>query len=182
MKTTWLVLVLVVGLVTAACCKKDDKGGAAAGDPCETAINQAIDGMLAKGNKGSQASTPMIEIANKLRTIMIGRCKADGWSESSLACFRAATDQPSIKACRQGLPQEQSQRLQAEIMKVMTGGGAPGGPGGMGGGGAPPHGGGAAGGDGAAGGSGGEGGASGGSGGAAGGGAGGSGAPGGSGS
>jgi len=139
MKTTPFVLVFLVGFATAACSKKDDKGGAVAGDPCETAINQAIDGMLAKGNKEAQAPTPMIEIANKLRTIMIGRCKADGWSESSLACFRAATDQPGIKACRQALPQEQSQRLQQEIMKVMTGG-----PGGMGGGGgAPPHGGGA---------------------------------------
>ncbi len=83
----------------------------------------------------------MREIANKLRAIMTERCKADKWSESSLACFRAATDQPSIKACRQGLPQEQSQRLQQEIMKVMTGGGA----------GGPPHGGGAAGAPGAAG-------------------------------
>ena len=144
MKTTPLILVtaLALVLVGVACSKKDDKGGgAAAGDPCETAINQAIDAMLEKGNKDTQAPTPMLEIANKLRTIMIGRCKADGWAESSLACFRAATDQPSIKACRQGLPQDQSQRLQQEIMKVMTGGG---GPGGMGGGGAPPHGGGGA--------------------------------------
>ena len=140
MKTTSFVLAILLGFTAAACSKKDDKGGAAAGDPCETAINQAIDSMLAKGNKDAQAPTPMIEIANKLRTIMIGRCKADGWSESSLACFRSATDQPSIKACRQGLPQEQSQRLQQEIMKVMTGAG---GPGGMGGG-APPHGGGGA--------------------------------------
>lgn len=139
MKTTWLALALAV----AACSKKDDKSGGA-GDPCEAAINQGIDAMLAKGNTDSKAPTPMTEIGNKLRAIMTERCKADKWSESSLACFRAATDQPSIKACRQGLPPEQSQRLQAEIMKVMTGGGAPGGPGGMGGS-APPHGGGAAG-------------------------------------
>ena len=139
------VLALVAMLGTAGCSKQDDKAGAggsaaAAGDPCEAAINTAIDSMLAKSNKDAQAPTPMIEIGNKLRTIMLGRCKADKWSESSLACFRAATDQPSIKACRQGLPVEQSQRLQQEIMQVMTSGG----PGGMGGMGAPPHGGGAA--------------------------------------
>jgi len=142
MKTTSLLvraLAVAAAFGAAACSKKDDKGGGtAAGDPCETAINQAIDSMLAKSNKDSQAPTPMIEIGNKLRAIMLERCKADKWSESSLACFRAATDQPSIKACRQGLPAEQSQRLQQEIMKVMTSGG----PGGMGG--APPHGGGAA--------------------------------------
>jgi hypothetical protein len=140
MKTISSGLVLVAVLAAAACSKKDDKagGGAAAADPCEAAINTAIDAMLAKSNQDAQAPTPMIEIGNKLRTIMLGRCKADKWSESSLACFRAATDQPSIKACRQGLPPEQSQRLQQEIMKVMTSGGA----GGMGG--APPHGGGAA--------------------------------------
>ncbi len=134
------MLVLAAALGGAACSKKDDKGGggAAAGDPCETAINTAIDAMLAQSNTNAQAPTPMIEIGNKLRAIMLERCKADKWSESSLACFRAATDQPSIKACRQGLPAEQSQRLQQEIMKVMTSGGA----GGMGG--APPHGGGAA--------------------------------------
>ncbi len=137
MKTTWLVLALAL----VGCSKKDDKGGGApAGEPCETAINQAVDKMLEKSNSDAKAPTPMIEIANKLRKIMTERCKADGWSESALACFRAATDQPSIKACRQGLPQQQSQRLQQDIMKVMTGG-----PGGMGGGGgAPPHGGGGA--------------------------------------
>lgn len=111
------------------CSKKDDKageggGGAAAANRCETAINAAIDSMIAKGNAGTGGPSPMTEIANKLRAIMTERCKADQWSESSLACFRAATDQPSIKACRQGLPVEQSQRLQQEIMKVMTGGGA----------------------------------------------------------
>jgi len=135
MKTTWLVLVLAL----VGCSKKDEGGGAPAAEPCAAAIDQAIDKMLAKSNTDAKAPTPMIEIGNKLRTIMTERCKADGWSESALACFRAASDQPSIKACRQGLPQEQSQRLQQEIMKVMTGGGA-----GMGGGGSPPHGGGAA--------------------------------------
>ncbi|MBA3457419.1 MAG: hypothetical protein H0T42_30340 [Deltaproteobacteria bacterium] len=126
-----LVAAIVAAVGAAACSKKDDKegaGGAASADPCEAAINQAIDAMLAQGNKDSAAPSPMVEIGNKLRAIMTERCKADKWSESSLACFRAATDQPSIKACRQGLPIEQSQRLQAEIMKVMTGG--PGGPGG----------------------------------------------------
>ena len=142
MKTIWFGLALAAALLLAACSKKDDKGGAAAGDPCETAINQAVDKMLAKGNQDARAPTPMLEIANKLRAIMTERCKADSWSESALACFRAATDQPSIKACRQGLPPEQSQRLQADIMKVMTSGGRPGGPGGMGGMGGPPHGGG----------------------------------------
>jgi len=53
--------------VPAACSKKDDKGGGAAGDPCETAINQAVDKMLAKGNQDARAPTPMLEIANKLR-------------------------------------------------------------------------------------------------------------------
>lgn len=126
-------LVLAFSLV--ACSKKDDKGGeGTVAEPCATAINTAIDAMLAKGNKDAQAPTPMVEIANKLRAIMTERCKTDRWSESSLACFRVATDQPSIKACRQGLPAEQSQRLQQEIMKVMSSGG----PGGMGG---APHGG-----------------------------------------
>lgn len=127
MRSILLMCLLVVG-----CSKKSE---APAANPCETSINQAIDAMTSK-RQGAGAET-MNEIATKLRTIMIDRCKADGWPKEALDCYAASTDQPGMRACRQKLPQEMSAKLQAEIMKVMSNPGSPGGSrGGM-----PPHGG-----------------------------------------
>ena len=47
---------------------------------------------------------------------------ADAWPPAAITCFSTATDQPSIKACRAQLPPEHAQRLQAEIIKVMSAG------------------------------------------------------------
>jgi hypothetical protein len=114
-------------------CKKKSEDAAPAGDRCTTAIHASVDKMLARSKEGG-APPQMLEIANKLRTIMTERCKADGWPDAVIACFANATDQPSIKACRTQLPQEQAQRLQTEIIKVMSGAARPGGMrGGMGG-------------------------------------------------
>jgi hypothetical protein len=113
-----LAFVLAVLGATACGSKKSD----GAGDPCETSINKAIDGMLGSRKGPPEMQEQMKAIGDKLRTIMIGSCKTDHWPADVLDCFSAATDQPSIKACRNKLPPEQAQHLQAEIMKVMTGG------------------------------------------------------------
>ena len=76
----------------------------------------------------------MQDIANKLRGVLTSSCEADKWSEAVITCFANASDQPGIKKCREGLPPDQAQRLQAEIIKVMGGGmGGPGMGGGHGG-------------------------------------------------
>lgn len=113
-----LSMVFVLGLV--ACSKSS---GTSSGDPCEPAIGKAIDAMMS----GRQGPPEMIEqmktISEKLRGILVSSCQADKWSADVLACFQTATDQPGIKKCREKLPPEQAQRVQAEIIKVMSGAG-----------------------------------------------------------
>ncbi|MBA3459781.1 MAG: hypothetical protein H0T46_07460 [Deltaproteobacteria bacterium] len=122
-----ITFALVLGL---AACSKSGSGGAA-GEPCESSIGKAIDAMMASRKGSPEMMEQMKTIGEQLRGIMIGACKADGWSADVLGCFQTATDQPSIKKCREKLPPEQAQRLQAQILKVMSaGGGRPGGGGG----------------------------------------------------
>jgi hypothetical protein len=150
MKTILFALACTL-VATSGCKKSENKGGGA--QACAPAINKAIDGMMASRKqmiadreKAGQPVPPgmlegMNDIANKLRTVLTTRCEADKWSESVVTCFANASDQPGIKKCREGLPPEQAQALQAEIIKVMGGGmgmgGGHGGPmsghGGMGG-------------------------------------------------
>ena len=117
---------LVLGL---AACSKSSSGGAA-GDPCESSIGKAIDAMMASRQGPPEMMEQMKTISEQLRGIMVGACKADGWPAEVLGCFQTATDQPSIKKCREKLPPEQAQKLQAQIIKVMSAGGRPGGGGG----------------------------------------------------
>ena len=127
-------IALVLGL---AACSKSGSGGAS-GDPCDAAIGKAIDAMLASRNGPPEAMEQMKTIGTKLRGVLVSSCQADKWSADVLGCFQTATDQPSIKKCREKLPPEQAQHLQTEIIKVMSGGMGGGGPHGGGGMGGPP--------------------------------------------
>ncbi|MBL0219674.1 MAG: hypothetical protein IPQ07_38140 [Myxococcales bacterium] len=126
-----LSIACVVGLGLVACSKSKSDG--ASGDPCAPAINKAIDAMMTGRQGPPEMMEQMKTISEKLRGILISSCQADKWPADVLGCFQTATDQPAIKKCREKLPPEQAQRVQAEIIKVMSGG-----MGGM----KPPHGGG----------------------------------------
>ncbi len=112
-----LVLVLVLGL--AACSKS---GGSDSIDPCAPAIGKAIDAMLTSRQGPPEMVEQMKSIGDKLRGVLVSSCQADKWSAEVLGCFQTATDQPGIKKCREKLPPEQAQHVQAEIIKVMSGG------------------------------------------------------------
>ena len=115
-------LVLMLGLTAVACSKKsgDAAGG---GDACATSIGKAIEAMMAGKKDGPpEMAKQMAEVADKLRGVMVSSCNADKWSPAVLDCFAEAKDQPSIKKCRGQLPPEQAQKLQSEILKVMSGG------------------------------------------------------------
>ncbi len=112
-------LVLLVSALALVGCSKKEEGGASA-DPCGTAINTAIDKM--KASRGADAPPAMNEIAEKLRTLMTQHCRDDRWPADVIDCFKGASDQPSIKQCRQKLPPEMSQKLQTDIIKVMSAG------------------------------------------------------------
>jgi small lipoprotein (TIGR04454 family) len=116
--TKLMTIVFVLGL---AACSKSNSGGAS-GDPCDAAIGKAIDTMMASRQAPPEAMQQMKAISDKLKGVMVASCQADKWNADILGCFQAATDQPSIKKCREKLPPEQAQHLQAEIMKVMSGG------------------------------------------------------------
>lgn len=121
---------LVLCLVMVAACSKSSSSGGADGDPCEAAIGKAIDAMMSSRKGSPEMMEQMKTISEQLRSIMIGACKVDHWPAEVLQCFQGATDQPSIKKCREKLPPEQAQRLQQSIMQVMmnsrgSGGGAP---------------------------------------------------------
>ncbi|MFN0251275.1 MAG: hypothetical protein ACKV2T_30650 [Kofleriaceae bacterium] len=110
-------LFFVSALVLVGCSKKES----ATGDPCGAAVNGAVDRMIAS-NKGGPPQAN--EIAEKLRTLMTQRCRDDKWPAEVLECYGKASDQPSMRTCRQKLPPELGQRLQMDIMKVMSAGAA----------------------------------------------------------
>lgn len=112
-------ILFVSALALLGCSKKSDEG-AAGGDPCAAAINSAVDKM--KASRGADAPPAMTEIAEKLRTLMTQHCRDDKWPADVITCFQGASDQPSIKACRQKLPPEIAQKLQTDIIKVMSAG------------------------------------------------------------
>jgi hypothetical protein len=130
MKTPWLALALSLALV--GCSKKDDAGsggtggGAGGGDRCAAPINKAIDGLV-EHRKSVGMPEHLIEVAEKLRTTLLNRCRADNWPQHALDCYAKATDQLSIRDCRKQLPPEMGQKLQAEILQVMGGAAARGG-------------------------------------------------------
>jgi len=130
-------IALILGLVA---CSKSGGGGASA-DSCTEAVTKGLDGMMSGRQGPPEMAEQMKVISEKLRSIYVSACQADKWPAEVLNCFAAAKDQPSIKKCREALPPEQAQKIQARIMEVMSNGGAGGpmhGGGGPMGGGAPP--------------------------------------------
>jgi len=109
-------ILFVTALALVGCSKKTEGGG----DPCGAAINSAVDKMIA--SRGADAPPAMTEIANKLRSLMATHCRDDKWPADVISCFSTATDQPSMKKCRQLLPQDLAQKLQTDIIKVMSAG------------------------------------------------------------
>jgi len=142
MKST-LVLALTLSLF--AGCKK---GGSAASE-CSSAVSKGVDKMIAArkqklDEQGSnlppelkarmdERSKKMDEVSGALKQAMTNRCTEDKWSADVLKCYDTAASMEEIRKCRQMLPADQQQKLQAEEMQVMmkSMGGQPGGMGGM---------------------------------------------------
>lgn len=112
--------ILLASALALVACSKKEEGAAGGGDPCGTAINAAVDKM--KASQGKDAPPAMAEISEKLRTLMTQHCRDDKWPADVIDCFSKASNQPSIKQCRQKLPQDMQQKLQTDIIKVMSAG------------------------------------------------------------
>jgi hypothetical protein len=92
--------------------------------PCNDAINKAIDGMIAKRkSQGSDQVTPeRQERFERMRATLGTRCAEDHWPDAMLTCVATVTGQPELMKCMQeALTPDASQRLQADIAKVMFG-------------------------------------------------------------
>jgi hypothetical protein len=142
-------ILFLTACVLAVGCKKDGASGSASA--CSDAIAKGVDTMMAAGAKRMEASggmpaemkAKMDDAAVKLKQVITNRCTEDKWSAEIVDCYAKATTREDIKSCRAKLPADQSAKLQAEEMQVMSammggmrgpgGMGGPGGPGGMGG-------------------------------------------------
>ncbi len=141
MKTT---LAAVLALSLFAGCKKSSTS------QCADSINKSVDKMIASrkerlAEQGSalppemkarmdERAKKMDEVSGALKQAMTNRCTEDKWSADVLKCYDGAGSMEDIRKCRQMLPQDQQQKLQADEMNVMmkSMGGGPGGMGGPG--------------------------------------------------
>ena len=136
---TMLALALALSLFG---CKKKS-----AASECSSAVSKGVDKMISMrkqrlDEQGSnlppelkarmdERSKKMDEVSGALKQAMTNRCTEDKWSADVIKCYDSADSMEAIRSCRQKLPADQQQKLQAEEMQVMMK--AMGGPGGMGG-------------------------------------------------
>jgi hypothetical protein len=139
-------ILLLAALALVGCGSK--KSGSASA--CASAINKGVDTMMAAGaqrmaamggSMPAEMKAKMDGAAVKLKQVITNRCTEDKWSAEIVDCYGKATTRDDLKACRAKLPAEQSAKLQAEEMQVMSSmmggmggmrmhpGGGPGGPG-----------------------------------------------------
>lgn len=105
-------------------CKKEDKtaatgsgaaGAAGAGD-CSK-VTAAVDAMIGGGPMAGAA----VDVAPKLKQIMLTRCTEDKWPQTVIDCYaNDAKDMGGMKKCREGLAPELSQKLVNEIRTTMS--------------------------------------------------------------
>lgn len=136
-----ITLAAVLALSLFAGCKKSSTSH------CADSINKSVDKMIASRKERLEAqgsalppemkarmderAKKMDEVSGSLKQAMTNRCTEDKWSEDVLKCYDGAGSMEEIRKCRQMLPQDQQQKLQADEMNVMMK--SMGGPGGMGG-------------------------------------------------
>jgi hypothetical protein len=125
------MLALALALSLFAGCKK---GGSAASQ-CSDAVTKSVDKMIAArkqrlDEQGSalppelkarmeERSKKMDEVSGALKQAMTNRCTEDKWSADVIKCYDGAGSMEEIRKCRQMLPADQAQKLQAEEMQVM---------------------------------------------------------------
>ena len=104
-------------------CKKGSSASS-----CADAINKGVDTMMAAGAKRMEGAPPdmkakMEETAVKLKGVITNRCTEDKWSADVIDCYSKAQKRTDLRDCRNKLPEDQQQKLQAEEQAVMLGAG-----------------------------------------------------------
>ena len=104
-------------------CKKGSSASS-----CADAINKGVDTMMAAGAKRMEGAPPdmkakMEETAVKLKGVITNRCTEDKWPADVIDCYSKAQKRTDLRDCRNKLPEDQQQKLQAEEQSVMLGAG-----------------------------------------------------------
>ena len=113
-------IVIVVLLAAAAGC-----GSKKSGSECDAAIAKGIENFtknLKEHTPNPQITERMIGMMDKLKGVLIERCKADSWPPEVVSCFTTANNRRDMQACQSKLGPEQASKLTAEISQVMMGG------------------------------------------------------------
>lgn len=114
-------IMLVALLAAAAGC-----GSKKTGSECDAAITKVIENFAR--NIKERAPNPqiverMMGTMDKLKGVLIERCKADSWPPEVVSCFTTVNNPQGMQACQSKLSQEQQSKLISEITKVMPGAG-----------------------------------------------------------
>ena len=127
---------LLATLSFGGCGKKseDAKPAVVASGDCTSAVNTAIDTIVAKSKAGGTLAPARAERFEKLRVAMTTRCSDDKWPPPMLACVTAMQVQADLVRCMGNLDAASMQKLQADLGATILGGGmrGPGGPDGSG--------------------------------------------------
>ena len=114
-------IVFVALLAAAAGC-----GGKKSGADCEVAIAKGIENAskLIKERVPPQIAERNIAVMDKVKGVLVERCKADGWPPEVVSCFTTVNGMRDMQVCQGKLTPEQASKLTADLSKVMMGLGA----------------------------------------------------------
>ena len=125
MMKTSIAFVAVLALVG---CKKDGgssaaAGGGGGGGDCAVSIGKGVDKMAA-ARSGGKDLTPEIkakmdEFTGKMKDVIVKRCTDDKWPAEVIACFETVSSRPDMMKCQGMLPQDQQDRVRAEVRDLM---------------------------------------------------------------
>jgi hypothetical protein len=115
-------IILVALVAAAAGC-----GSKKAGSECDAAITKGVENFtknIKEHAPNPQITERMIGMMDKLKGVLIERCKADSWAPEVVSCFTTVSGIRDMQVCQGKLTSEQASKLTADLSKVMTGLGA----------------------------------------------------------
>ncbi|HEX3761270.1 MAG TPA: hypothetical protein VHW23_21390 [Kofleriaceae bacterium] len=110
-------IVLVALLAAAAAC-----GGKKSGSDCDAAIAKGIENFsksIKEHAPNPQVVDRMMGVMDKLKGVLVERCKADNWAPEVVTCFTTVNNRKDMQGCQSKLTPEQSSKLTGEIAQVM---------------------------------------------------------------
>lgn len=115
-------ITILAALALAGCGSKKSGGDSA---KCADAIGKSVDQMMAAMPNADKVpedmKANMKERGEQLKKVLTTRCTEDNWPSDVIDCYSKAASMPDIRACREKLPPELSQKAQDEVRKVMMG-------------------------------------------------------------